>query len=172
MINKELYDPFDEEDWDEKEHSYYYFKVWIGIRTREVKILCIKPHVKIDDNIYYIYDDKFNVIYKIDKSDFFHNIENGIKHGNGIFVDSTNYRINNIINFISSFLKSRKDTAIDRISNYNNIISGDEDVDEDVDINQVENNLEKEELLLNNIDNLLSKNLIETVVRKLIKLNF
>jgi len=172
MIDKDLYDPFDEEDWDEKEHNYYYFKVWIGVRSREIRILCFKPHIRIEDQVYYIYDDKYRVMYKTGENTFHRHINQGIIHGNFIIVDSTNYDINKIYQFISFFLKERKNNAIERISKYKRIIDGDDDYDEDVDFDRIQFDYDQEKILLNNIENIFNDIVLKKEIKKLIDIYF
>jgi len=181
--DKIKYDPFDEDDWDEIEHSYFIFKIWIGAVSKDVKIICYKPHIVFDNDKdkVFINDDRFRTIFKTNIENYFDifNIRKYIIFGNSIIINVDNYNIEDIYNFIITFLKERKMSCINEISKLTDILNGDYDEynedDEyynydDIDYDKIKENLKLENKLLLNINNIINN--YKNIILKYIKLYF
>jgi hypothetical protein len=181
--NKEKYDPFNEDDWDEVEHDYFIFKIWVGAVSKEIKIICYKPHIIFDNDKdkVFINDDRFRNILKTNIENFFDNfnIRKHIILGNSIIINTDNYNIDDIYNFVLTFLKGRKTTCVNEIDKLTDILnngySNDDEDDEyydneDIDLDKIRNSIKLENILLSNINSLLNN--YKNKILKYIKLYF
>jgi len=160
-----IIDPFDEEDWDEIEKKYSIFKIWIGSRTRTIKIKLFPANVEEDNEYVTVIDDNQRRLYNDKLKSFQIHIYEGINSSNCIIVDDTSVNYTNVVKFITNYIKVRESSCKRVISDYENFSEEDYE-DSDYNENELEQKSISESKLLENIKILQPK--ITTIISKLI----
>jgi len=170
--DKKDLDPFDEEDWDEIDGHYSIFKIWVGATTKEIRLLCFPAHIQEIKGYIYIRNDRFKTIYKNKEYRFEDDMIQGYGTGNCYIIDEKNYKLDNILKYVSHYVTSREQSCLSNIKSFKKMLSGEyerDEEDEEIDEFKIREKLRLEKLLLQNLEEF--KNGIEVDVKKLIKIN-
>lgn len=162
LIN--IIDPFGEEDWLEEEILITVFKVRITAITKRINIFFFSPIIdKISDKI--ILKENLVKFYIDLENSFNTNVKNGIINDNYYIIHNDYFNDDKLFNFVEKYLYKRKKQSIENINELETMIRDYEhgyiDDEDDIDIYEIKENLDKELLLINKINNFDIKN--ETV---------
>lgn len=167
FLEKKDIDPFDEEDWDEIDSNIFIFKVRITLRLKEISIVFFPAYIqKVKDKII-ILDDRRRKIYMDSEDKFNTKVINGIESNNLFIVNGEFVNKDMIENFIEKYIGYKKLLTEKNIREYNRVLDGDYDEDDDeYDIDEIERNLIKEKLLLYNLKNFNIKENVNLILKE------
>ena len=163
-------DPFDEEDWDEKENDITTFKIRITNRTKQISISSFPVIISKSGDHVVVYDDRHHRIYVNNAERFENDVNHGLTIDNYYIIKNDKITEEDIVSTVKKYLSKRKRSALRNIDHYKSMIydydNGDYDDDDDIDT--IEDNMELEELLVDRITEFIHNGMVERFVKKML----
>ena len=167
MLKYNDIDPFDEEDWDEGERNIIVFKVRITAITKQISIVSFPALLILHGNTIHVYDNSYHRLYMSKESTFGDKIRKGLMIDSYYIVDKNYMSYSNIVSNLNRYLNNRLRSAMHDIVDYKEALD-DYYYDGDYDEDELNDMIERNELLVRNIRAFLDNKMVEKTVKDMI----